>query len=111
VRGEGDGIIVGTVHDCDGCALGGNGVDAGGDGACGDEDARLEAKEPGHAGDGASVVPVGGGGERERPKGLELRYEIVERVPLGLEAEEVDNGTVGRPGGAQDLEGGEAEAA
>ena len=59
--------------------------------------------------DGAAVVAVGRGDERERPERRERGAQLVEVAPLGLVTEPADEQPVDGPRRAEDLERGQPE--
>ncbi len=104
-RGRGrDRVVVGALDHVDRRALRLDAGDAGGRGAGGDEDAARAAEEAGHARDGAAVVAVGRGDERDRVAGGDRGAQVVEGRRIGHRAEPVDEQTGDRPRRAEDLE-------
>ena len=104
-----DRIVIGAIDDLDGCALALDAGDPGRDHVRGHEDARVEPEQASHGRDGAAVIAVGGGRERQRSERLDRIGELVHGRPLGLAPEAIDDGAVRGPGSTEHLERGQAE--
>ena len=111
LRGTGDRIVIGAVHDFDPCAFTGDAINPRLDGAGRDIYLRFQVEESRHVGNGPAVVAVGRGDERERSDRRQAFGEFVDRQPRfeGL-AETLLEGSINRPRRAENLEGRQAEA-
>jgi hypothetical protein len=107
----GHGLIVGAIDDGDGGTLAGDAVDPGLGCPGWDVDRGVEAEQLRHPCHGAAVVAVGRGREGEWHERVELATQIVDGFPRRETTDPFVERAVDGPGCAEDLEGGQAEAA
>ena len=103
--GDPHGLVIVGVDDGDDGALGFDARDARCGGVVRHVDVRVHAEPGGGAGDRSTVIPVGGGGEREAAECCELVPEFRERGADGFATESLRQGAVGGPRRTDDLEG------